>query len=217
MVKQAKTPRAYVNIKDLGFAVLTTDEPKEIKYDKVTQTRGLQEISLESGGEVVNAYADGGIIESGNTDGESSFNLTMHAFPKEIREIIFNEVYDENGIYEEVKGKQNNYVAVWFKRERRDGSFQRIGLPKVMFSEPNIEGSTAESDWEFSQEEVEGTAMHRVFDDTRKIIFDSEKKDDDETEFFQRLLQGAYQEAQEVSQAQTEQTSNVPTEDTPTA
>lgn len=217
MVKQAKTPRAYVNIKDLGFALLTTDEPNEIKYDKVTQTRGLQEISLESGGEVVNAYADGGIIESGNTDGESSFNLTMHAFPKEIREIIFNEVYDEHGIYEEFKGKQNNYVAVWFKRERRDGSFQRIGLPKVMFSEPNIEGSTAESDWEFSQEEVEGTAMHRVFDDKRKIIFDSEKKDDDETEFFQRLLQGAYQEAQEVSQAQTEQTSNAPTEDTPTA
>ncbi|UXU85226.1 phage tail protein [Mammaliicoccus sciuri] len=194
MVKQAKTPKAYINVKDLGFAVLTADEPGEngIKYEKVTQTRGLQEIGVETGGEIVNAYADGGIIESGNTDGESSINLTMHAFPQEIRTLIFNEIYDEKGIYEEKKGKQNNYVAVWFKRERRDGSFQRVGLAKVMFSEPNLDGKSAEDNWEFSQEESEGTAMHRIGDDVRKIIFDSKTKDEDEAEFFKRLLKGAY-------------------------
>ncbi|MEB6612085.1 major tail protein [Staphylococcus pasteuri] len=199
MVKQAKTPRSYINIKDLGFAVLTTDEVGNMVYEKVTQTRGLQEVSVESGGEIVNAYADGGIIESGTTDGEASINLTMHAFPQEIREIIFNEVYDENGIYEELKGKQSNYVAVWFKRERRDGSFQRVGLTKVMFSEPKMEGQTAEDKWEFSQEEVEGTAMHRIGDDKRKIIFDSKSKDDDESEFFKRLLLGAYDSKTEVA------------------
>lgn len=191
-IAQAKTPRAYINIKDLGFAVLTSDEVGNIKYDKVTQTRGLQEVSLETGGDIVNAYADGGIIESGNTDGEGKLNLTMHAFPQEIREIIFNEVYDEDGIYEELQGKQNNYVAVWFKRERRDGSFQRVGLTKVMFTDPKMEGKTAEEKWEFSQEEVEGTPMHRIGDGKRKIIFDSKKKDDDESKFFERLLLGAY-------------------------
>lgn len=200
MVKQARTPRSYINIKDLGFAVLKTDEVNNIVYEKVTQTRGLQEVGVESGGEIVNAYADGGIIESGNTDGEATINLTMHAFPQEIREIIFNEVYDEDGIYEEKKGKQNNYVAVWFKRERRDGSFQRVGLTKVMFSEPKMEGSTAEDKWEFSQEEVEGTAMHRIGDDSRKIIFDSKTKEDDESKFFERLLKGAYESAVEVSE-----------------
>lgn len=191
-ITQAKTPRAYINIKDLGFAVLNTDEVGNMVYDKVTQTRGLQEISLETGGDIVNAYADGGIIESGNTDGEGKFNLTMHAFPQEIRELIFNEVYDEDGIYEEKQGKQNNYVAVWFKRERRDGSFQRVGLTKVMFTDPKMDGKTAEEKWEFSSEEVEGTPMHRIGDGVRKIIFDSKKKDDDESKFFQRLLLGAY-------------------------
>lgn len=198
-IAQAKTPRAYINIKDLGFAVLTSDEVGNIKYDKVTQTRGLQEVSLETGGDIVNAYADGGIIESGNTDGEGKLNLTMHAFPQEIREIIFNEVYDEDGIYEEKQGKQNNYVAVWFKRERRDGSFQRVGLTKVMFTDPKMEGKTAEEKWEFSQEEVEGTPMHRIGDGKRKIIFDSKKKDDDESKFFERLLLGAYTPSSSVS------------------
>lgn len=68
-----------------------------------------------------------------------------------------------------------------------------------MFSEPKMEGQTAEDKWEFSQEEVEGTAMHRIGDDKRKIIFDSKSKDDDESEFFKRLLLGAYDSKTEVA------------------
>ncbi|UXR83227.1 major tail protein [Staphylococcus sp. IVB6214] len=189
MVNYAKTPKAYINIKDLGFALLKQDEPDgTIKYEKITQTRGLQEISVETGGEVQNAYADGGIIESGNTDGEGKISMTMHAFPKEIRELIFNEIYDEKGVYSEEQGKQNNYVAVWFKRERRDGTFQRVGLTKVMFSDPQVEGKTAEENWEFSSEESEGVAMHRIADGKRKIMFDSALEGADEKEFFKRLL-----------------------------
>ncbi|WP_392387165.1 major tail protein, partial [Staphylococcus haemolyticus] len=75
--KYAKTPKAFINIKDLGFALLDTDEQDNVKYTNVTQTRGLQEISVETGGETVNAYADGTIIESGTTDGEGKISMTM--------------------------------------------------------------------------------------------------------------------------------------------
>ena len=202
MVKYAKTPKSFINIKDLGFALLETDElDGTIKYSNVTQTRGLQEISVETGGEIVNAYADGSIIESGNTDGEGKISMTMHAFPQEIRELIFNEVYDENGVYAEKRGKQNNYVAVWFKHERRDGSYQQVGLTKVMFADPNLEGKTAEEDWEFSSEESEGTAMHRVADGKRKILFDSSREGADVDSFFQELLNGAYNSKTEVDTA----------------
>ncbi|HEC2149867.1 TPA: Ig-like domain-containing protein [Staphylococcus delphini] len=189
MAKYAKTPKSFINIKDLGFALLKTDEADgTIEYTNITQTRGLQEISVETGGDIVNAYADGGIIESGNTDGEGKISMTMHAFPQEIRELIFNEIYNEKGVYAEQQGKQNNYVAVWFKRERRDGTFQRVGLTKVMFSDPQIEGKSSEENWEFSSEESEGTAMHRVADGKRKIMFDSAKDGADEKEFFKTLL-----------------------------
>ena len=199
MVKYAKTPKSFINIKDLGFALLETDElDGTIKYSNVTQTRGLQEISVETGGEIVNGYADGTIIESGNTDGEGTISMTMHAFPQEIRELIFNEIYDENGVYAEERGKQNNYVAVWFKRERRDGSYQQVGLTKVMFSDPNLEGQTAEENWEFTSEESEGTAMHRVADNKRKILFDSSREGANIDSFFEKLLNGAYDSKTEV-------------------
>ncbi|PCF54113.1 hypothetical protein B5C01_10815 [Staphylococcus delphini] len=196
MAKYAKTPKAFITIKDLGFALLKKDEADgTFEYANVTQTRGLQEISVETGGEIVNAYADGGIIESGNTDGEGKISMTMHAFPQEIRELIFNEIYNDKGVYAEVQGKQNNYVAVWFKRERRDGTFQRVGLTKVMFSDPQIEGKTSEEDWEFSSEESEGTAMHRIADGKRKIMFDSSKEGAEEEAFFKDLIGTTLEEA----------------------
>lgn len=197
-IKKASLPKSYINIKDLGFALLESEEDGTTKYSNVIQTRGLQEISVETGGELKSAYADGTIIESGNTDGEGSISLTMHAFPKEIRQLLFNEVYDENGVFKEIKGKQNNYVAVWFKRERRDGNYSLVGLTKVMFSDPAIEGATAEDEWEFSQEEVEGTAMHRLEDEVRKVMYQSDIQGASEDKFFDDLLLGAYTEAEEL-------------------
>ncbi|TDL96684.1 phage tail protein [Macrococcus brunensis] len=190
---QAKTPKAYINVKDLGFAVVSADELTGTTYTKVTQTRGLQKIGVETGGELKEAYADGLIIEAGNTDGKGKITMTMHAFPAEIREIIFNEKADEKGIVSEVAGQQNNYVAVWFKRERRDGTYQLTGLTKVMFSNPKIEGETAKADWDFSSEDTDGTAMHRQSDRKRKITWDSATALGTEDDFFTELLKGAYE------------------------
>ncbi|TDM15700.1 major tail protein [Macrococcus bovicus] len=192
---QAKTPKSFINVKDLGFAVVATDELTGTTYTNVTQTRGLQKISVETGGELKTAFADGLIIEAGNTDGSGKIGMTMHAIPAEIRKIIFNEKADEKGIISEVAGQQNNYVAVWFKRERRDGTYQLIGLTKVMFSNPKLEGETAKADWDFSSEDTDGTAMHRQSDRKRKITWDSASALGTEADFFTELLKGAYKAA----------------------
>ena len=67
-----------------------------------------------------------------------------------------------------------------------------------MFADPNLEGKTAEEDWEFSSEESEGTAMHRIVDGKRKILFDSSREGADVDSFFQELLNGAYDSKTEV-------------------
>ncbi|MBK4075806.1 major tail protein, partial [Staphylococcus aureus] len=67
--------------------------------------------------------------------------------------------------------------AVWFRQERRDGTFRTVLLPKVMFTNPKIDGETAEKDWDFSSEEVEGEALFPLVDNkksVRKFIFDSD-------------------------------------------
>lgn len=68
VVKQASASKAYFNITGLGFAKLTKEGAK-LEYSDITKTRGLQKIGVETGGDLKTAYADGGPIESGNTDG----------------------------------------------------------------------------------------------------------------------------------------------------
>lgn len=179
---------AFVNVKDIGFAVLSQDGLEGFTYEDAIQTRGLRTIGIEPGGELTNAYADGVIIESAKSDGESTVTLGLHSFPEEVREIIFNEKPDENGVYKEVAGKQNPYVAVWFKHERKDGSYKLIGLTKVMFNDPAMEGATKEASIEFGEETAEGTALHREADEVRKITADSRHENFDEDKFFTELL-----------------------------
>lgn len=142
--------------------------------------------------------ADGSIIESGTTDGEGKISMTMHAFPQEIRELIFNEIYNEAGVYSEERGKQNNYVAVWFKRERRDGSYQQVGLTKVMFVDPNLEGKLPKKIGNSVQKNQKVLQCTVSADGKRKILFDSSREGADVDSFFQELLNGAYDSKTEV-------------------
>lgn len=188
LVKQAKTPLAFVNVKDLGFAVQTEDENGTFTYEEPIQTRGLRTVGIETGGELTVAYADGLIIETAKSDGEGTVTLGMHSFPEEIRQVIFNETPDENGVYVEKAGKQHPYVAMWFKHERKDGSYKLIGLTKVMFNDPSMEGSTKEASIEFGEETAEGRALHRLADEARKVTADSRHETFDEDAFFEALL-----------------------------
>lgn len=58
----------------------------------ILQNKRITKIGVETGGELKTAYADGGPIESGNTDGEGKISLQMHAFPKEIRKIVLMKI-----------------------------------------------------------------------------------------------------------------------------
>lgn len=90
-IKHASAPKAYFNITGLGFAKLTK-EGAELKYSDITKTRGLQKIGVETGGELKTAYADGGPIESGNTDGEGKISLQMHAFLKRFAKLFLMKI-----------------------------------------------------------------------------------------------------------------------------
>ena len=54
----------------------------------ILQNKRITKIGVETGGELKTAYADGGPIESGNTDGEGKISLQMHAFLKRFAKLF---------------------------------------------------------------------------------------------------------------------------------
>lgn len=89
-IKHASAPKAYFNITGLGFAKLTK-EGAELKYSDITKQEDYKNWCW-NWWRTKTAYADGGPIESGNTDGEGKISLQMHAFPKEIRKIVLMKI-----------------------------------------------------------------------------------------------------------------------------
>lgn len=104
-IKHASAPKAYFNITGLGFAKLTK-EGAELKYSDITKTRGLQKIGVETGGELKTAYADGGPIESGNTDGEGEALFPLIDNKKSVRKYIFDSANMTNHGGDGEKGEE---------------------------------------------------------------------------------------------------------------
>ncbi|GAB3061864.1 major tail protein [Salinicoccus sesuvii] len=195
-MEQAKTPKAYINIKDLGFAPITGEDGTTVTYGSPIQTRGMKTVGLPAGGEIAVAWADGAPIESAVGDGEPSLTFGLHELSPEIEKMIFNVTFDQDGIAEEKWGHQPTPVAVWFKSERLDGTYRWTGFKKVLFAPPEEERSAKEGTIEFGDKSIEGRIMKVDGSDAKKVMADSREVGEtgtfnDDT-FFQRLLGDAY-------------------------
>lgn len=195
-IKKAETPKAYINIKDLGFALITEEDGTKVTYGEQIQTRGLKTVGLPAGGEVSVAFADGAPIESAVGDGEPTLTFGLHQLSPEIEELIFNHVFDQDGISEEEWGHQPNDVAVWFKSERKDGSYRWTGFKKVTFSPPAEERAAKEGSIEWGELSIEGRVMKVDGSEAKKVVADSNKIGESGTfsddKFFTRLLGDSY-------------------------
>lgn len=193
-MEQAKTPKAYINIKDLGFAPIETEEAGTITYGSPVQTRGLKTVGLPAGGEITVAWADGSPIESAVGDGEPTLTFGLHQLSEEIEEMIFNQTFDADGISEEEWGHQPQPVAVWFKSERKDGSYRWTGFKKVLFAPPEEERAAKEGSIEFGEYSIEGRIMKAEGSEAKKVVADSARAGEafSDDKFFTRLLGDSY-------------------------
>lgn len=173
-VKHAKNPKSFVNVRRVGFAELEQNDESGFQYGDALLTRGVKSVASESSSEVKVNWADGMELESGRNNGERTITLLMAAFGQEVRELLFNQGADEDGVTREQLGDVNNEVAFWFVHERADRSYKLYIYPRCAFNEPNVDAQQEEEgDYEYSEEESEGIAMYRLADETRRFVYDS--------------------------------------------
>lgn len=171
--KNAQTPRAFVNVRNVGFAQIESMDETATKYKSAMLTRGVKSVSSESSSEPKVTYADGLEIESGRSNGSRTISLLMHEFSGEVRDYIFGDTPDEQGITAERRNQVTPEVAFWFVHERRDGTFKVYLFPRCIFNEPNLEANQEEDDYEWTEETSEGMAMYRLSDEVRRFVYDS--------------------------------------------
>lgn len=173
-----KKYRAATGVDEFFYGVVgdgtTAEEIERVKF--------LQNMTVEMPQEIVRAYGDNKTAEMATSSGEISVSSQFHTIPMEDKQILLG-LEKSNGLTALGSGDSAPYVAVVFAKTYEDGSKEYVGLPKGLFTRPNIEGQTKEDSVEFSSEEIEAEFMDREvdgFDDEKSVIFAKDEKGENE-------------------------------------
>ncbi|WP_368900599.1 major tail protein [Oceanobacillus oncorhynchi] len=141
--------------------------------EAIMRIKFLQNITVEMPQEPVRAYGDNQTAEIAVSSGNVSVTSGFHVIPIEDKEVLLGwETVD--GIT--ATGSEDNppYVGVIFAKTYEDGSRKYVGLPKGMFTRPNVTGNTKGESTEFSNEEMTAQFMDREvegFSKQRSVLF----------------------------------------------
>lgn len=146
--------------------------------DEIERVRFLQNITVEMAQEIVRAYGDNRTAEMATSSGDISVTSQFHTIPIEDKTVLLG-LETNNGLTAIGSTDSAPYVGVVFAKTFEDGSREYVGLPKGLFTRPNIEGETKEDGVEFSSEEIEAQFMDREvegFEGEKSVIFARDEK-----------------------------------------
>jgi len=140
----------YYKVHGEDGAVNVVKDPERIKY--------LQEISVSKDQSIEKAYGDNTVAEMAVSNGTIEVEAGFHKLPLEDRVALFGLEKSEAGIVS-VGNDTPPYIAVVFAKTMEDGSKEYVGLPKGLFTFPDLEGSTKEDGVEFSSDSASAEFM----------------------------------------------------------
>ena len=126
----------------------------------IERVKFLQSITVEMPQQIVRARGDNKTAEMGVSSGDIAVTAGFHKIPLEDKQKLLGlEVVD--GLT--AMGSEDNppYVGVIFAKTYEDGSREYVGLPKGLFTRPNVAANTKGETTEFSSEEISAQFMDR--------------------------------------------------------
>lgn len=153
-----------------GEDVQQVTDPERIKY--------LQEISVSKDQEIEKAYGDNQVAEMAVANGTIEVEAGFHKLPLEDRVALFGLEKSESGIVS-VGNDTPPYVAVMFTKTMEDGSREYVGLPKGLFTFPEVEGNTKEDGVEFSSDSTTAEFMQapvKGFEEEKAMLMGHDAK-----------------------------------------
>lgn len=151
---------------------------EDIVASYIEHVKFLQNITVDMPQEITKAYGDNKVAELAVSAGDVTVKSAFHKIPMEDKQRLLGlEVVD--GITG--MGSEDNppYVAVVFAKTHENGMCEYVGLPKGIFTRPNIEGKTKEDKPTFSSEEIEAQFMDRKisgFKKDKSVLFAVDQK-----------------------------------------
>lgn len=169
MAGEAKSYRRSTGVDEFYYG----EVGEGIIAESIERVKFLQTINVEMPQEIVRAYGDNKTAEMAVSSGNIAVTAGFHKIPLQDKQKLLGlEVVD--GLT--AMGSEDNppYVGVVFAKTHEDGSREYVGLPKGLFTRPNIAGSTKGETTEFTSEEIAAQFMDREvegFTKEKSVLF----------------------------------------------
>ena len=170
-----KNYRSFTGLTEFYYKVHGEDvqqvtDPERIKY--------LQEISVSKDQDIEKAYGDNVVAEMAISNGTIELEAGFHKLPLEDRVALFGLEKSEDGIVS-VGNDTPPYVAVMFAKTMEAQSREYVGLPKGLFTFPELEGNTKEDGVEFSSDSTTAEFMQapvKGFEEEKTMLLGHDEK-----------------------------------------
>jgi len=167
-----------VGLKDLHYALLTTDDDTGTTYSTPEKIAGAITAKVSPTVNTSTLYADDGPDEVATALGEITVELNVKDLPLEVQAALLGHTLGDDGVLIKNAGDVAPYVAVGFKSVKSNGRYRYVWLYKGKFKPPEQDYKTKEDTPEFQTPTISGTFVKRQSDGDWQAI-----GDEDETGF----------------------------------
>ncbi|HAR5802659.1 TPA: hypothetical protein I1516_001049 [Staphylococcus pseudintermedius] len=157
-----------IGVTNFYWAPIETDDGSKWEVKGGHRTRFLKEIEVDRPQETEEEYGDNIVAATAVSNGKLSVKTTFVSIPSEQKAFLAGAKKGEGGF----KYGANDIppdVAVVFERTNHDGSSEWVGLFKGKFTRPSLNGQTKQDKVEFQNDEVEGSFVDRLFDESSHV------------------------------------------------
>ncbi|PCF54162.1 hypothetical protein B5C08_11455 [Staphylococcus delphini] len=157
-----------IGVTNFYWAPIKTDDGSKWEVKGGHRTRFLKEIEVDRPQETEEEYGDNIVAATAVSNGKLSVKTTFVSIPAEQKAFLAGAKKGEGGF----KYGANDIppdVAVVFERTNHDGSSEWVGLFKGKFTRPSLNGQTKQDKVEFQNDEVEGSFVDRLFDESSHV------------------------------------------------
>ncbi|EIS6533725.1 Ig-like domain-containing protein [Staphylococcus pseudintermedius] len=157
-----------IGVTNFYWAPIQTDDGSKWEVKGGHRTRFLKEIEVDRPQETEEEYGDNIVAATAVSNGKLSVKTTFVSIPAEQKAFLAGAKKGEGGF----KYGANDIppdVAVVFERTNHDGSSEWVGLFKGKFTRPSLNGQTKQDKVEFQNDEVEGSFVDRLFDESSHV------------------------------------------------
>lgn len=157
------------------YAMIESEDDTGITYQDELPVHlpGVNAIALNVNSAIGSFYADDGIFETYQTEGDYDIQVKFAGISNEVASKLTGATY-ERGLLVDKKNDTSPYMAIGFRTQKSNGEYRYVWIYKGRFTKPDMQGFTKSNSISPQSDVYSFKAVSRLSDGAWRQMLDSD-------------------------------------------